>query len=156
MRKGGPGGWMALLTLVGVIVILFGSFFLSARENEFYKQSLTALTAIAETNQTTLAELRAAIAAGPETTNVAILALINDNRRTHGCRTVASIEELSLAPTCSQKSTVVTVPVPGPVVTVPVPAAAPTTVTTTTTTTIAGHEPPGQKKKNCLLGIICL
>lgn len=138
--RGGPGSLVAFITMLGVVGILLIAVRQSDRSASFNQDALDRLAGIVLTSQATLDEVRAAVKASPDSTNKAILALINDNRRTHGCQTVASIEGLNGAPACNGRPTVVVnptpavtvlVPAPAPNVSSPAPAPAPTTASTT-------------------------
>ncbi len=136
--SGGPGVWAALITILGVVLILTLSTYMALQQAERDRNNLQTNANISLSYETILSEIRAAVQSGPEETEIAILSLINDNRRIHGCKPVESISQLSTAPTC----TVVRAPA--------VPAAAPTSTSvpttapaTTTTTPSATSSPSG-------------
>ncbi len=155
--SGGPGILAALVTVLGVVLILTLSTITALQQSaRDQKNTNTNANIAAEyagllaSNDVLLAEIRAAVQAGPASTEAAILALINDNRRIHGCKPVETIAQLATAPTCTVVLATPTTPT-----TAPKPASAPATTTpkapATTTTTTAPPAPKTEKTPPGLL-----
>ncbi len=151
--SGGPGMWAALITVLGVILILTLSTVTAVQQTNRDQRSAAANASILRSQEEILAEIRAAVQAGPADTENAILALINDNRRIHGCKPVAAISQLASAPTCLAVQAVSTTVPARPAATVPaaspttLPPAAPSTTTTTVPAKGSDKDPPGLVKK---------
>ncbi len=150
--SGGPGMLAALVTVLGVILILTLSTVTAVQQSVRDQRSAAATASIIGSQNEILAELRAAVEAGPAGTEQAILSLINDNRRIHGCKPVDAISQLDSAPTClAVKAAVVPPPTtkPATITTAPPTTTPPVPPTTTTTEAPKGAEktPPGLLKK---------
>lgn len=63
------------------------------------------LTNLAQGNQAILEELKEIVKGGDKNIANAILAVINDNRRVHGCVLVSSFDALDKAPSCAFSTT---------------------------------------------------
>lgn len=117
---------LTLLTLMLVSMSIGAVSQLNEVKRAAARAALTdkAILGIAQGNQGILAELRSLISGGDASTGAAILAVVNDNRRVHGCVAVKTFEGLATVPTCAQLA--------------PHRPHGPVKAPTTTTTTVAG------------------
>ncbi len=149
--SGGPGVWAALVTILGVLLILTVSTITAFQQSSRDQANTESGAEIARSYETILSEIRAAVQAGPADTEKAILALINDNRRIHGCKTVEAISQLASAPTCVVVTPVVTSTTSTtrqtPVITTVPPTTTPPTTPTTEAPKGSDKVAPGLLKK---------